>query len=163
MSKKVPINWDTADAYTKGVCSDASVWWSSKITKVKSDFDAEKLDNPSKTNSNANVVKELIDDNHIGWAVFFSGEALNEENLKRQADFVIEQIPKNIVEDDYVKSVMLEIITCKKEFDESLDSSLLSKLISYVKRLDNYHSKKKSNDVVLKILNNSVKLLEREL
>jgi hypothetical protein len=161
MSKKVSINWDTANDYIKGVCKEAGVWWNAKSQKARENFDSD--NRPSKTNSNAFVVKELIADGHIGWAVFFVGEALTENDLKSQVEFVIAQIPKNITEDDYVRGVMAEINACKQTFDVNPEPSLLSKMISCVKRLDNYQGKKKSDEVVLKILDNSIKLLEKEI
>lgn len=34
MSKKVSINWDTANDYTKGVCSEAVVWWNAVFRAI---------------------------------------------------------------------------------------------------------------------------------
>lgn len=160
---KEKVNWDNAERYVDGVCKEAGVWWKSKSSKALDDFNKAKVLNPDTTSSSAIVVKELIADGHIGWAVFFVGEALTENDLKSQVEFVIAQIPKNITEDDYVRGVMAEINACKQTFDVNPEPSLLSKMISCVKRLDNYQGKKKSDEVVLKILDNSIKLLEKEI
>jgi hypothetical protein len=159
---KEKVNWDNAERYVDGVCKEAGVWWKSKSSKALDDFNKAKVLKPDTTSSSANVVKELIKDGYIGWAIFFSCETLTSADLKKQVDFILEQVPKKLpLESEHIRVLLDEIDSCVLSFNSNPRPSVVAKLLSLVVSLDCYVSNKdKSDTIQLKVLNNSIKLME---